>query len=605
MGNADEIQTPKGLFATRDVGAHMSYFIANYKGGRNESFMYGCDEETKWFDYDLVSAYTTGMVNMNLPDYYNASLINENELSQLTTEQLLNGYLILNALFIFDSNVKYPSIPCYIDKTSTVYPLSGECYLTGPEYILALKQGVKFTFKSAFYIHPKVKLDPVKNEVVYMKPFHGIINKLQSMRREFPKGTVNNMLYKELGNGIYGNLVKGLSNKKEFDSITGEMLRVKGSSISNPILASWTTAFIRSVIGECLHNIHKLGGRVVSVTTDGFLTDIENLEEKLLMLPTEDTTLLRLYRELRVELTTKRNLETGGIDSQSSQPDALEIKTFGKGVITWATRGQIGIEGSNIAATGFQKRDYEKDEMVTIFKKILSSDHKEIEYTHFSLRSARDIYDKGGCVVSKYKDQKFRLLFDNRREIVSGDVSTFVQIGGKSKKLLTGYDLNPNDMSNRIVDSKPLRDINHCKTLRFISKFPNTLPFNKYNANRNKSLYKSKVEVAVRNFVKAYYSTNEKFGLFGNEFRYVKDMISFIYDCKSTQGIRISQQSISNLKGRQLIWRPVMDSNETREFVQHIKLRFPYFNDDLFFKRFLPKMDLLKKDKIGIGISNL
>jgi hypothetical protein len=46
MGNASEIQTPKGLFATRDVGIHMSYYITNYKGGRNESFMYGVDEKT-------------------------------------------------------------------------------------------------------------------------------------------------------------------------------------------------------------------------------------------------------------------------------------------------------------------------------------------------------------------------------------------------------------------------------------------------------------------------------------------------------------------------------------------------------------------------------
>ena len=41
-----EIQTPKGLYATRNIGTHLSYFIANYKGGRNESFMYGVDENT-------------------------------------------------------------------------------------------------------------------------------------------------------------------------------------------------------------------------------------------------------------------------------------------------------------------------------------------------------------------------------------------------------------------------------------------------------------------------------------------------------------------------------------------------------------------------------
>lgn len=40
------MQTPKGLFAGGDVGLHMSYYIGNYKGGRNESFMYGSENET-------------------------------------------------------------------------------------------------------------------------------------------------------------------------------------------------------------------------------------------------------------------------------------------------------------------------------------------------------------------------------------------------------------------------------------------------------------------------------------------------------------------------------------------------------------------------------
>lgn len=75
MGNAEELQTPKSLYATGDIGTHMSYYIANYKGGRNESFMYGCDEDTHWFDYDLISAYTTGMAELPLPDYYNGHLV--------------------------------------------------------------------------------------------------------------------------------------------------------------------------------------------------------------------------------------------------------------------------------------------------------------------------------------------------------------------------------------------------------------------------------------------------------------------------------------------------------------------------------------------------
>lgn len=49
MGNAYEVQTPKGFFATRNIGTHMSYLIANYKGGRKFHVWhvwYGVDENT-------------------------------------------------------------------------------------------------------------------------------------------------------------------------------------------------------------------------------------------------------------------------------------------------------------------------------------------------------------------------------------------------------------------------------------------------------------------------------------------------------------------------------------------------------------------------------
>lgn len=45
-----------------------------------------------------------------------------------------------------------------------------------------------------------------------------------------------NLLYKEMGNSIYGN--RGMSNKKRFDSLTGEYVKLKATDLSNPILAS-------------------------------------------------------------------------------------------------------------------------------------------------------------------------------------------------------------------------------------------------------------------------------------------------------------------------------------------------------------------------------
>jgi hypothetical protein len=131
MGNADEVKTPKGLFATGEVERHLSYYIGNYKGGRNESFMYGVDNTTDWFDYDLVSAYTTGMTHLSLAHYSRGGLIEKGKLNNFSfsTEELLNNYIIVNASFKFPPTVKFPSIPCYIDETSTVYPPGG--YLFG------------------------------------------------------------------------------------------------------------------------------------------------------------------------------------------------------------------------------------------------------------------------------------------------------------------------------------------------------------------------------------------------------------------------------------------------------------------------------------------
>jgi hypothetical protein len=82
LGNSEEVQTPKGLFYTGDVGLHLSYFIGNYKGGRNESFMYGVDPETIFYDVDLTSAYTTAMAHLSFPNYSSGSLINPAELEK-------------------------------------------------------------------------------------------------------------------------------------------------------------------------------------------------------------------------------------------------------------------------------------------------------------------------------------------------------------------------------------------------------------------------------------------------------------------------------------------------------------------------------------------
>ena len=238
MGDPGIFFTANALAKTGSIGTFMTLFINNYKGGRNESFMYGIDKDTKWFDYDLTSAYTTAMAALTLPDYFAGDIIDHNKVIKWSDAQLMSGYTIIYTLFTFPKSVKYPSIPCYIDKTSTVYPLVGTSYLTGPEFILARNQGCEFKPKLAFHIADKKEFSKSDKEYISLKPFKEIIKELQRLRKLYPKKTVNNLTYKEIGNSIYGNVVRGMNNKLTFDSKTGNSTRIIGTDLSNPILAS-------------------------------------------------------------------------------------------------------------------------------------------------------------------------------------------------------------------------------------------------------------------------------------------------------------------------------------------------------------------------------
>jgi hypothetical protein len=87
--------------------------------------------------------------------------------------------------------------------------------------------------------------------------------------------------------------------------------------------------------------------------------------------------------------------------------------------------------------------------MLEVFTKTLKSESKTIEYIQTRLRSASDIYKKGGHITMVYKDQLFRMHYDNRRLLV----------------------LPKNNSSNpSLLVSNSLQNISQGPNLRFISK---------------------------------------------------------------------------------------------------------------------------------------
>lgn len=146
---------------TRDLTLYLHYFIGSYHGGRNESFAYGFASGV-WYDYDLPSAYPTALSLLRLPFYTEWEMLppyitGKDLLKKYSKEQLIFSYTSLYVDFAFPSHVRFPNIPVRLDEGSILYPLSGSCFITSLEFVLALNLKCDIKIISGVYIPFKDK----------------------------------------------------------------------------------------------------------------------------------------------------------------------------------------------------------------------------------------------------------------------------------------------------------------------------------------------------------------------------------------------------------------------------------------------------------------
>lgn len=309
-----------------------------------------------------------------------------------------------------------------------------------------------------------------------------------------------------------------------------------------------------------LHNIQLLGGRIISVTTDGFLTDIPDLEEKLLkMLKTNQ--LFMLYRSAREALSGNSN--------------TLELKENGVGVITWTTRGQFSLHNL-MAATGFQRGMYNKREIYELFKEGISSDSKEILYLNKRLRSSLDVYKQGGNVTTEYRDQIFRLMHDNKRKMIMDDKSP--------KSALEG-----------LFDSIPLNDIREGALYRYIVKVPYHKKYQRRLSTKVfKNKYKNVLEIIVRNFIRCLLTNS--MNLDNSVFKNYQDIIDYIHSYD--KDLRLTTNVIAQLKRRSSKPKKLYLDDVVGNFIDFVTIKFPDFDRDKFFNEYSveKKEEIVKND---------
>lgn len=245
----------------------------------------------------------------------------------------------------------------------------------------------------------------------------------------------------------------------------------------------------------------------------------------------------------------------------SGNPDGLELKNSGVGILSWKTRGQYSLNAKISAASGLQMKSLKKSltETNDYFKMILNNPEKTIHYLSFSLRSASEIYKNGGHVSDIYKDQSYSMYYDNKRRMCD--------------ELFSKPEFH---------DSLPLTNINEAKVYRLYSKHGSKSSYERTLPQQSSKRYKSYLELGVRNFVKALYKNDLK--LTSSVFKNYDDLISFIeafniHDKKYS----INANTLSHLKRRQNTRVSVPKTSETIDFVAHIKTIFPMFDEKGFY----------------------
>jgi hypothetical protein len=223
--------------------------------------------------------------------------------------------------------------------------------------------------------------------------------------------------------------------------------------------------------------------------------------------------------------------------------------------------------------------------LVELFSKIITSEERSIEYIQSSLRSANAISKKGGHVTMLYRDQKFSLIFDNRRLIIDEELLK----NEESIKRVNDY-IDNNDNNDDIkpvgglLDSIPLLNVVQCRNLRSISKKARVTEYNmrsSMTSNSSNNAYRYYTDLAIRNFVKGLISNPPIYPGIARELNTYDKIIMFILNYYPK--IRISKSSISNLKRRQMIFKQVPRRPETLKFIDYVKSRFKDFDETVFF----------------------
>jgi hypothetical protein len=522
-----------------------SFATQCYHGGRNESFMMGPTGIATWNDFDAPSFYTAIQIGLRELDYLNMRMSNQ-------VEDFFGDICsVAWVKFEFPAETRFPSLPVRADSFGLIYPLKGESFCTGHELEVAFNQGAELVIKQGFIV-------PWLNEVRIFEPF---MRWVRDSRKKHEKGDFEERLYKEIGNSSYGKLAQGLRPKTAFDLEVGYSKQMPPSTITNPLFAAYVTGLGRAVMSEKLNGI-PMHRQVVSVTTDGFLTD-SKLSEIDLSGP-----ICQRFRE-----------HFHRIDSEKGE--ILERKHQVRQLIAMKTRGQLTvIESDNakpvLAKAGIKPpRDITNQNgyMVDLYLNRVAGQLTDGSH----LTSTREMFLGQRDLMNVNKDIRLNIEFDWKRKLVNPRT---IQVGKLSH---IAFNTIPHETIDDMLFVRlrfdRWRRENCLKSLTDWQEWEDRFSMAKTVSSKSLRLQKGETSTTLmkRLFLRFFSQKQAGLGMSNMNSNQLANWLT-------SHGFETKATAVRSAKQAKLIYEAVPVTELTVQLLQRLLEQFPYFEFEVLFQ---------------------
>jgi len=454
----DEHHSNKRIDSIPNATIMNKYSRNAFTGGYNSCIIPGWIYEFT-FDWDIRAAYGVSACCLRDIDWSKEFQViipdKGQEYLQLTLDHIKSPLDPICAVgtFSFPEDCYLPNIPVRPKgENFAIYPLYGkEVYMNASSMFLALNLGARIKVRKLFVYEPI----HYHNGNYYTEFVSRLINDRFKIEEIFPNDKTYSGIIKQLVTSTAGKVQQGVSLREEYDDMTGAFVKRNYSRTSSPYHANLVVGLTRDYLLACANQLHKMGYKIFSITTDGFIT---NVADKKILTDLDAFGYGDIFR--------RGNNIIDGKSMNYKNENVWSLKHYNIECYNFSTRGNVGTNDAGVLAHNGYKTGEVKDSKADRDRLIidcLTRDGK-LEMKQMRVTPYKEILQKRKDFIEIEEISHKSMEFDFKRDIV---LDTVVD---KNVRYTSSTIDKSADVNVFTCDTKPYHDVEEFLKKREIVK---------------------------------------------------------------------------------------------------------------------------------------